>query len=193
MPVEPLRPRPLPRPGTIVGWAIAALVLVSASAITAWQIGRGPASKPPPSNPGGPSPSAQRSAAVSTGAGTPLVRMIWRSGSVTAGGWLDRFVAGTGQRRHDLSSARELAERPSATGQPRVYLRALCDRYDRPIWPTGYALIKFGPTSAYPSGEQQAALIRSATRMLDSVTFLKRYARLALPTAEALVSDEAAL
>jgi hypothetical protein len=271
-----------------VGWAIAALVLASMSAITAWQIGRAPASNPgqPSTSPPLPSPStpvspeaaaapmptpsnrasvpassghsAEKgvstwdftgvgaalrdvgagwycnwSAAPTAGAGTSaqFVPMIWGSGSVTTatlarakatglrlgspapasgpatpGGWLDQFLAGARERAYrvdfialhwygsDFATARELTERPSApaaTGQLRGYLRAVYDRYHLPIWLTEYALIKFGPTSTHPSGEQQAAFIRSSMHMLGSLAFVQRYAWFALPTSKA--GDETGL
>ena len=42
MPFEPRNPRRLPRPATIVTWLIAALALLSVSAITAFQVLSGP-------------------------------------------------------------------------------------------------------------------------------------------------------
>jgi hypothetical protein len=109
-------------------------------------------------------------------------------GGATAGGWLDQFLAGARQRGYrvdfvalhwygsDFSAA--------ATGQLRGYLQSVYDRYHLPIWLTEYALIKFGPTTVYPTPDEQAAFIRSSTQMLGSLSYVERYAWFALPTSK---------
>jgi len=114
--------------------------------------------------------------------GSPAVA----SGGATAGGWLDQFISGARSRGYrvdfialhwyggDFSAA--------AVGQLRSYLQAVYDRYRLPIWLTEYALMRFGPTT-YPSSSQQVAFIQGSTAMLQSLSYVERYAWFALPTA----------
>jgi hypothetical protein len=113
--------------------------------------------------------------------GSPAVA----SGGATAGGWLDQFISGARSRGYrvdfialhwyggDFSTA--------AVGQLRGYLQAVYDRYHLPIWLTEYALMRFGPTT-YPSSSQQVAFIQGSTAMLQSLSYVERYAWFALPT-----------
>jgi hypothetical protein len=103
------------------------------------------------------------------------------------GGWLDRFMSGAAARGYrvdfiplhwygsDFSSA--------ATGHLRSYLQAVHDRYGKPIWLTEYALIDFtGPAPRYPSQAEQVAFIQNSTAMLQSLSFVERYAWFTLST-----------
>lgn len=105
------------------------------------------------------------------------------------GGWLDRFLSGARERGYrvdfitmhwygsDFSGA--------ATSQLKSYIQAVYDRYHLPIWLTEYALIKFtGGGSVYPTDTQQAAFVTSSTAMLQSLSYVERYAWFALPTPE---------
>jgi len=108
-------------------------------------------------------------------------------GAATAGGWLDRFLAGAGQRglRVDFITVHWYGSDFSAAAVDhlRGYLQAIFDRYQKPIWLTEFALIKFtGSGPVYPTDSQQAAFIRGATAMLEKLTFVQRYAWFALPT-----------
>jgi Glycosyl hydrolase catalytic core len=66
----------------------------------------------------------------------------------------------------------------------RSYLEAVWNRYHKPIWLTEYALINFSNGTHYPSESQQAAFLTASTNMLDSLSFLQRYAWFALPAAD---------
>jgi len=111
------------------------------------------------------------------------------TGAADAGGWLDRFLSGAAQRGYrvdfialhwygsDFSAA--------AVNQLRGYLQAVWDRYHLPIWLTEFALIKFTSSgSVYPTDSQQASFINGATAMLESLSFVERYAWFALPTSD---------
>jgi hypothetical protein len=115
--------------------------------------------------------------------GSPAVA----TGGATAGGWLDQFMSGARQRGlrvdfitlhwygSDFSSA--------AVGQLAGYLKAVYDRYHLPIWLTEFALIKFANGgSTYPSPSQEVAFINGAGAMLQSLSYVERYAWFALPT-----------
>jgi hypothetical protein len=56
------------------------------------------------------------------------------------------------------------------------------NRYHKPIWLTEYALINFGSGPRYPTQAQQAAFVTGSTAMLDSLSYVERYAWFALPS-----------
>ncbi|SDW76015.1 Glycosyl hydrolase catalytic core [Amycolatopsis xylanica] len=106
----------------------------------------------------------------------------------TPGGWLDRFMAGAAARGYrvdfiplhwyggDFSA--------NATNQLRGYLQNVYNRYHKPIWLTEYALINFsGPQPVYPSPSQQTDFVTKSTAMLQSLSFVERYAWFSLSTA----------
>jgi hypothetical protein len=89
-------------------------------------------------------------------------------GADTPGGWLDQFMSGAKSHGYrvdfitlhwygsDFSAA--------ATGQLKRYLQATYDRYHLPIWLTEYALIKFSPSTTFPTQQQQAAFATASRR-----------------------------
>lgn len=108
-------------------------------------------------------------------------------GGDTPGGWLDQFMSGAAARGYrvdfiplhwyggDFSSA--------AADELRGYLQAVYDRYHKPIWLTEYALTDFsGSTPRYPTDQQQVDFVNSSTAMLDSLSFVERYAWFTLST-----------
>ncbi len=114
--------------------------------------------------------------------GSPAVA----TGAATPGGWLDRFMHGakaSGYRVNFIAVhwyGADFATR-AAVGQLGSYLRAIHARYHLPIWLTEFALIRFGATTTFPSPRQQAAFVTAAARMLQSLSFVQRYAWFALP------------
>ncbi len=106
-------------------------------------------------------------------------------GAATPGSWFDRFMAGAAQRgyRVDFIALHWYGSdfSASAVGHLRGYLEAVYDRYRKPIWLTEYALINFSGSPQFPTGEQQAAFARSSVAMLESLSFVERYAWFALP------------
>jgi Glycosyl hydrolase catalytic core len=107
-------------------------------------------------------------------------------GGDTPGGWLDQFMSGAAAKGYrvdfitlhwygsDFSSA--------AVGQLKSYIQAVYNRYHKPIWLTEYALINFGSGAKYPTQAQQAAFVTGSTTMLDSLSYVERYAWFALPS-----------
>jgi len=97
------------------------------------------------------------------------------------GSWLDRFLSGAADRGYridfiplhwygaDFGSG--------AAGQLESYLKAVHDRYRKPVWLTEYALIDFsGDQPRYPSEQQQVDFVRAAGKMLRGLDFVERYA-----------------
>jgi hypothetical protein len=110
-------------------------------------------------------------------------------GGADPGGWLDRFLTGAAQRgyRVDFIALHWYGSdfSPAAVGHLRAYLQAVWERYHLPIWLTEFALIRWEPSGAvYPTGAEQAAFIQGATRMLEDLSFVERYAWFALPAYE---------
>jgi hypothetical protein len=114
--------------------------------------------------------------------GSPAV--AW--GAADSGRWLDQFMAGAEQRGYrvdfialhwygsDFSAA--------AVGHLKSYLRQVYAKYRLPIWLTEFALIKWDASGAhYPADAQQAAFIDGATRMLQGLSYVERYAWFGLP------------
>ncbi|HTF07050.1 MAG TPA: glycosyl hydrolase, partial [Asanoa sp.] len=109
-------------------------------------------------------------------------------GGDVAGGWLDRFLAGAAERdyRVDFIPLHWYGQDFSAeaTGHLESYLRAVHERYGKPIWLTEYALIDFSSgTPRYPTEAEQVAFIRASTAMLADQSYVERYAWFTLSTA----------
>jgi RNA polymerase sigma factor (sigma-70 family) len=111
-------------------------------------------------------------------------------GGADPGGWLDRFMSGARSRGYrvdfvalhwyggDFTTA-------NAVDQLRRYLRAVHERYGKPIWLTEFALIDFsGGGARFPTQTQQAAFVTAAARMLGGLSFLQRYAWFGLPATD---------
>lgn len=109
-------------------------------------------------------------------------------GAATPGGWFDQFMAGVASRgyRVDFIALHWYGSdfSPAATGQLKGYLQAVYNRYHKPIWLTEYALINFSGTPKYPTGEQQAAFITASVAMLESLSYVERYAWFSLPATD---------
>src|SRR5215469_221561 len=105
--------------------------------------------------------------------------------AATPGGWLDRFMHGVRARHLRVNFITvHWYGGDFATGQAvqqlHSYLRAIHARYRLPIWLTEFALIRFGPTTTFPSGRRQAAFLTAATSMLERLSFVHQYAWVAL-------------
>ncbi|GGM16787.1 hypothetical protein GCM10010129_71210 [Streptomyces fumigatiscleroticus] len=103
------------------------------------------------------------------------------------GGWLDRFMSGAEQRgyRVDFIALHWYGgdfRTEAAVEQLRGYLSAVYERYHKPIWLTEFALIDFSRGTRYPTDEEQAAFLTSATKMLAGLPYLQRYAWFGLGT-----------
>ncbi|MET7422202.1 sigma-70 family RNA polymerase sigma factor [Dactylosporangium sp. NPDC005555] len=101
-------------------------------------------------------------------------------GGDTAGGWLDRFMAGAKQRgyRVDFITLHWYGGDfgPDAPNQLKRYLQNVYNRYKLPIWLTEYALMRFENGTVYPSVDQQVSFVKSSTAMLEGLSFVERYA-----------------
>ncbi|HEY7277874.1 MAG TPA: sigma-70 family RNA polymerase sigma factor [Trebonia sp.] len=116
--------------------------------------------------------------------GSPAVA----SGAATPGGWLDQFMAGAKTRgyRVDFITVHWYGgdfATSSAVQELESYLQSIYARYHLPIWVTEFALTNFsGGTATFPTEAQQAAFLTAATKMLDGLSYVQRYAWFALPT-----------
>jgi RNA polymerase sigma factor (sigma-70 family) len=106
-------------------------------------------------------------------------------GGDTAGGWLDRFMAGAEARklRVDFITLHWYGSDfgDAAAGQFLGYVDAVHRRYGLPVWVTEYGLINFTGSPKYPTGAQQAAFIKRSTAGLERRSFVERYAWFGLP------------
>jgi hypothetical protein len=116
--------------------------------------------------------------------GSPAVS----SGAATPGGWLDQFMAGAKARGDRVNFITvhwyggDFSTGP-AVQELESYLQAIYARYHLPIWVTEFALTNFsGGTETFPTVAQQAAFLTAATKMLDGLSYVQRYAWFALPT-----------
>ncbi|MDR7278483.1 sigma-70 family RNA polymerase sigma factor [Catenuloplanes atrovinosus] len=109
-------------------------------------------------------------------------------GGDTAGGWLDRFMAGAKAKgyRVDFIALHWYGSdfSPAAVGHLEGYIKAVHDRYKLPIWVTEYGLINFAGSPKFPSGAQQAAFIDGSTAMMEGLPYVERYAWFSLPVAD---------
>ncbi|HEX4792079.1 MAG TPA: sigma-70 family RNA polymerase sigma factor [Actinospica sp.] len=103
-------------------------------------------------------------------------------GGATAGGWLDQFMTGARQDKyrvdfiplHWYGSDFDTAD---AVSQLQSYIEAVHTRYQLPIWLTEFALIGFsGGSEQFPDEATQAAFLTAATKMLDGLPYVQRYA-----------------
>jgi hypothetical protein len=112
--------------------------------------------------------------------GLRMVSSVVAYGGDTPGGWLDRFMSGAASHgyRVDAIALHWYGgdfTTSNAVNQLKSYLTAVHDRYHKPIWLTEYALMRFGPTQI-PSAAQLAAFVTASTAMLESLSFVERYA-----------------
>jgi len=116
--------------------------------------------------------------------GSPAVA----TGAATPGGWFDQFMAAAKARGYRVDFIAVHWYGGDFTTGPAVqelesYLQAIYARYHRPIWLTEFALTSYsGGTATFPTEAQQAAFLTAATKMLDGLSYVRRYAWFALPT-----------
>jgi len=117
--------------------------------------------------------------------GSPAVA----SGAADPGGWLDRFMSGAATHgyRVDFIAVHWYGsdfDTPGAVNQLESYLKAVYDRYHKPLWLTEFALTDFSHGTHYPSDQQQAAFVTASAQMLTSLPYVQRYAWFALPASD---------
>jgi RNA polymerase sigma factor (sigma-70 family) len=116
--------------------------------------------------------------------GSPAVS----ANAATPGGWLDQFMAGAKARGYRVNFIAVHwyggdFDTTDAVAQLESYLQAIYARYHLPIWLTEFALTNYsGGTATFPTEAQQAAFLTAATKMLDGLSYVQRYAWFALPT-----------
>ncbi len=111
-------------------------------------------------------------------------------GGDTPGGWLDRFMTGAAAKglRVDFITLHWYGGdfvTANAVSQLKSYLQKVYNRYHKPIWLTEYALIDFSNGTRFPTQAQQAAFCAASITMLNSLSWLQRYAWFALPADDA--------
>jgi hypothetical protein len=111
------------------------------------------------------------------------------------GSWLERFMDGAERRgyRVDFICAHWYGSGTDAaveTARLRGFLQAIYDKYRKPIWLTEFALIAWTIPTTFPTPEEEAAFVREAVPMLESLPFVERYAWFSLPpwTSDGLAS-----
>ncbi|WP_460367100.1 glycoside hydrolase family protein [Actinocorallia lasiicapitis] len=103
------------------------------------------------------------------------------------GGWLDRFMQGAKQRglRVDFVALHYYEDTfgdGTNVAELKQYLTNVHNRYGKPIWLTEFALMNLVGGQKYPEQWQQANFAKAATKMLEGLPFVERYAWFALPT-----------
>jgi Glycosyl hydrolase catalytic core len=102
------------------------------------------------------------------------------------GSWLEQFMDGARERGyrvdfvcvHWYGAGTDAAAETAAL---RSYLQAIHDKYQKPIWLTEFALIRWTSPATFPTYDEQVAFVRQAVPMLESLPFVERYAWFAVP------------
>jgi hypothetical protein len=118
--------------------------------------------------------------------GMRLISPVVASHADIPGSWLDRFMSGAKKRnlRVDAIALHWYGgdfDTQTSLRRLKNYVTAVHDRYGKPIWVTEFALKQFHPT-VYATTGQQSAFLTAATAMLESLSFVERYAWYAFPT-----------
>jgi RNA polymerase sigma factor (sigma-70 family) len=109
--------------------------------------------------------------------GSPAVA----ANGATPGSWLDQFMSGAAARGYRVNFITlhwygADFDTAAAVSQLESYLAAVHARYHLPIWLTEFALANFGGSPSTPTPQQQAAFVTAATAMLQSLSYVQRYA-----------------
>jgi hypothetical protein len=120
------------------------------------------------------------------GTGLRLGSPVVAANGAVAGSWLDQFMTGVQSRgyRVDFVCLHWYGgdfNAQNSINYLRNYLQAVYNRYQKPIWLTEYALINWGSGPMYPTYAQQAAFATASVAMLESLSFVERYAWFGLP------------
>jgi RNA polymerase sigma factor (sigma-70 family) len=117
--------------------------------------------------------------------GMKLVSPAVAFGGDTAGGWLDRFMAGAKAQglRVDAIALHWYGSDFSAASVNQFlgYVDAVHERYGKPIWITEFGLINFSGSPKYASDAQKVAFIKGTTAGLEKRSYVERYAYFGLP------------
>ncbi len=120
------------------------------------------------------------------GTGLRLGSPVVAANGASAGSWLDQFMTGVQSRgyRADFVCLHWYGgdfNAQNSVNYLRTYLQAVYNRYQKPIWLTEYALINWGSGPMYPTYAEQAAFATASVAMLESLSFVERYAWFGLP------------
>lgn len=110
-------------------------------------------------------------------------------GGDTPGGWLDQFMAGAKADgyRVDFITLHWYGSdftTTDAVNQLESYIQAVYARYHLPIWLTEFALTNYSGSPEFPTQAQESAFITAAIHMLDSLSYVQRYAWFGLPASD---------
>lgn len=113
--------------------------------------------------------------------GSPAVA----SNAATPGSWLSQFMKGAAARRYPVNFIAvhwygSNFATATAVSQLKSYLQAIYALYGLPLWLTEFALVNWS-TNTYPTESQQASFATAATSMLETLSYVQRYAWFALP------------
>ncbi len=114
--------------------------------------------------------------------GSPAVA----SNAQKAGGWLDTFISGaqTMNLPVDFICLHWYGgnfDPTMAVSELSTYVQETHAKFGLPIWVTEFALTNFSGGVSYPTEAQQAAFAAAAVDMLESTSYVERYAWFALP------------
>jgi hypothetical protein len=106
--------------------------------------------------------------------------------AATPGEWLYEFMRGARARHYRVNFITlhwyaQTFNVSDAVSELKSYVHSVWARYHKPIWLTEFAMWHFNPRT-FPSGKTQAAFITAATRMLQKLSYVWRYAWMALPS-----------
>jgi hypothetical protein len=113
--------------------------------------------------------------------GSPAVA----GGAATPGSWLADFMAGARARHYRVNFITlhwygGNFNTSQAVSELKGYIQSVWNAYHKPIWLTEFALWRFNP-SVLPGAHVQARFVTAATKMLQSLPYVWRYAWFALP------------
>jgi hypothetical protein len=105
--------------------------------------------------------------------------------AATPGQWLYEFMRGVKARHYRVNFITlhwyaQTFDVADAVSELKSYIQSVWAAYHKPIWLTEFAMWRFNPRT-FPSAQTQAAFITAATRMLQGLSYVWRYAWMALP------------
>jgi len=104
----------------------------------------------------------------------------------SSGSWLEQFMDGAKARgyRVDFVCVHWYGQKfdiDGAVNRLKNFLLAVHHKFGLPIWLTEYSLIRWSDPPTYPSWEQQAKFASQSIRVLETLSFVERYAWFSLP------------
>ncbi len=95
--------------------------------------------------------------------------------------WLERFINGTDdyKPRVDFICVHRYpwtTDPNEAIADLKRYLEDVHQKFNKPIWLTEFAMIKFGADPQFPTDADQAKFAKEAVELLESLDYVERYA-----------------